>query len=125
MNDTTQTHATEAPAVGAPVEQPVRPRYWMTREAEYRLKNGGNAKGAVPVHARPSVAAKIPLYGQAELDAAVAAERERLRLAFFKRFKGSGEQFFDYLHGDEEAERCVAGYWQEVLDELLPNAKLT
>lgn len=55
--------------------------------------------------------------------ATAAAERERLRAGFFKRFKGAGEHFFDYLHGDEEAERCVAEYWQEVLDELGPNTK--
>ena len=46
-------------ALAAPEPQP---KYWMTKESEYRLKNGGNSKGAVPVHAKRSNTAVIPLY---------------------------------------------------------------
>ena len=38
------------------------PVAWMSRESAYRLKHGGNSKGAVPVHAKQSNASKIPLY---------------------------------------------------------------
>ena len=38
------------------------PTYWMTWESKYRLEQGGNAKGAVPVHAKRSSTAIIPLY---------------------------------------------------------------
>jgi len=38
------------------------PTYWMTWESKYRLDRGGNAKGAVPVHAKRSRTAIIPLY---------------------------------------------------------------
>lgn len=68
----------EPEAVGSPVvERGVRPYAWMTRESANRLKTGGNCKGAVPVHGEPSVSARRPLYDQAALDAAVAAERAR------------------------------------------------
>lgn len=45
-------------------------------------------------------------------------ERERIRLAFWSAFKGSGENFFDYLHGEDAAQASVAQHWQYVLDEL-------
>jgi hypothetical protein len=38
------------------------PVAWMSNESAYRLKHGGNSKGAVPVHAKKSAASKIPLY---------------------------------------------------------------
>lgn len=38
------------------------PVAWMSNESAYRLKHGGNSKGAVPVHAKKSTASKIPLY---------------------------------------------------------------
>ena len=38
------------------------PFAWMSNESAYRLKHGGNSKGAVPVHAKKSTASKIPLY---------------------------------------------------------------
>ena len=53
------------------------PCAWMTEESARRLVDGGNCKGAVPVHSKRSTTAKIPMYDQAEINAAVAAERER------------------------------------------------
>ena len=45
------------------VQQTNRPFCWMTDESKYRLvEQGGNSKGSVPVHKRPSATAKIPLY---------------------------------------------------------------
>ena len=35
---------------------------WMTTESQYRLKAGGNSKGAVPVHGKPSATAILPLF---------------------------------------------------------------
>ena len=55
----------------------IKPAYWMTFESRWRMAQGGNSKGAVPVHGKRSVTADIPLYDQATLDAAIAAERER------------------------------------------------
>lgn len=46
---------------------------WMTRESKWRLSNGGNNKGAVPVHGNPSATAKVPLYTEEQMQ----AERER------------------------------------------------
>ena len=66
-------HAPEADAVGAPVEQPVRP-------AVYRL-NTMEGTNAPPlwhyVNAPWPKFTSTPLYDQAALDAAVAAQRER------------------------------------------------
>jgi len=40
-----------------------KPIAYMTAEAMYRLKTyGGNGRGAVPVHAKPSNVSKIKLY---------------------------------------------------------------
>lgn len=78
MNDHTATEPPmAAPAVGAQVDRRVRPFAWMTGESARRLKRGGNGKGAVPVHGERSGLAKLPVYDQAALDAAVAAERDR------------------------------------------------
>ena len=45
-------------------EQPAEkePVAWMTYESKHRLSNGGNCKGAVPVHKNPSHASCVPLY---------------------------------------------------------------
>jgi len=72
---------TTTPIAAGPNDVTVRARFWMTRESEWRLANGGNSKGAVPVHGKPSSTAVIPLYDQAALDAAVAAEREACKEA--------------------------------------------
>lgn len=44
------------------VAAPVAPYAWMTGESQRRLAAGGNCKGAVPVHGKPSATATIPLY---------------------------------------------------------------
>ena len=67
---------TTTPNAAGPNDVTVRARFWMTRESERRLAKGGNCKGAVPVHGKPSSTAIVPLYDQAAIDAAVAAERE-------------------------------------------------
>ena len=46
----------------APAQQPAEPVAWMTYESKHRLSNGGNCKGAVPVHKNPSHASCVPLY---------------------------------------------------------------
>lgn len=50
------------------------------------------------------------------VEAAAKVTQERLQAAFLSRFQGAGEQFFDYLHGEEAAQECALSYWQEVLD---------
>lgn len=40
----------------------VEPVAWISYESLGRLKNGGNSRGAVPVHTIQSYTAKIPLY---------------------------------------------------------------
>ena len=40
----------------------LEPVAWMTHESSMRLKDGGNCKGAVPVHQQRSHASSIPLY---------------------------------------------------------------
>lgn len=56
---------------------------WMTRESRLRLRDGGNCKGAVPVHGKRSNAACLPLFDRATLNVvvaqAVAKERELWR----------------------------------------------
>lgn len=48
---------------------------WMTHESHYRLKDGGNCKGAVPVHGKPSSTAKLPLYTADQMRAYATAAR--------------------------------------------------
>ena len=46
-------------------EQPAQqqePVAWMSNESKWRLKQGGNSKGAVPVHKNKTTTSKIPLY---------------------------------------------------------------
>lgn len=52
----------------------------MTHESQRRLAAGGNGNGTVPVHQRPSLIAKIPLYGspRPEPDHDVALLRQAL-----------------------------------------------
>ena len=38
------------------------PLAWMSKESKWRLKQGGNSKGAVPVHKNKTTISKIPLY---------------------------------------------------------------
>lgn len=56
------------------------PCAWMSTESACRLINGGNAKGAVPVHQHRSHTSTRPLFTQHQMEAyaaaAVAAERE-------------------------------------------------
>ena len=57
-------------------------RYWITDESICRLVDGGNSKGAVPVHGKPSVTAKTGLFTAAQMytfaGAAVLAEKTRI-----------------------------------------------
>ena len=67
-------HAPEADAVGAPVDQPVRP--WGTRlDLDAQPVGYDRRQGDILRWREPQVG---PLYDQAALDAAVAAERERI-----------------------------------------------
>lgn len=72
-------NAPEANAVGAPVEQPVRPRAWAI------FVDNGNARmwSTLQPHVQKLADAEgltiTPLYDQAALDAAVAAVRDRMR----------------------------------------------
>jgi len=50
-----------------------KPTAWMTEESKYRLMNGGNCRGAVPVHAEKSHISTIPLYSEAQLKNAFSA----------------------------------------------------
>lgn len=56
-------------------------KLWMTHESRFRLANGGNGKGAVPVHGKRSATAVVPLYTADEMReyarAAIAAHLER------------------------------------------------
>ncbi len=61
--------------------------FWMTKESKFRISNGGNSKGAVPVHGKQSATSVIPLYEQAAIDAAVAAEREACAMVCDARSK--------------------------------------
>ena len=38
------------------------PVAWRSKESKWRLKQGGNSKGAVPVHKNKTTISKIPLY---------------------------------------------------------------
>ena len=49
------------------------PSLWMTHESMRNLANGGNSKGAVPVHGKRSATAKIPLYTEEQI------QSERIR----------------------------------------------
>lgn len=60
----------------SPVDITVKARFWLTHESKSRLADGGNSRGAVPVHGKPSATAIIPLYEKWQIDAAILAERE-------------------------------------------------
>ncbi len=49
------------------------PCAWMTHESKWRLIEGGNARGAVPIHGRRSATATIALYTAEQMQ----IERER------------------------------------------------
>jgi hypothetical protein len=57
-------------------EQTFKPFCFMTHESKHSLINGGNCKGAVPVHGGPSKTAKIPLYTGEVLDRIDELERQ-------------------------------------------------
>lgn len=66
-----------------PDPSPSQPVAYMTREAVRRLADGGNCKGAVPVHLKRSKVACIPLYADqpariASLEAELVAARSAL-----------------------------------------------
>lgn len=80
MTEPTLPTATEAPAVAGRIDQPVRPVSWR------REWNGDVSDLGAYVHADSEDELDHdgpwePLYDQATLDAAVAAERERWRTA--------------------------------------------
>lgn len=68
MNEQTLTTATEAPAVAGRLGQPIKPRAWCVGASYWPSRD------SVPYMLRDEAE---PLYDQAALDAAVAAERER------------------------------------------------
>lgn len=90
-------HAPEADAVGAPVEQPVRPRAWIG--PVWQLMNDSIYEAwakKYPDDARHYA----PLYDQATLDAAVAAERERWTLLLAEKWHaghGMGQTLAQYM----------------------------
>jgi hypothetical protein len=58
------------------------PVAWMTRESARRLADGGNdSRGSVPVHAKRSNVACIPLYTEEALRAAVLKAPMRVSCA--------------------------------------------
>ena len=60
--DTYKTHNAASAlrkALAQPEQEPVA---WITRESKWRLTGGGNSIGTVPVHAKQSNIASIPLY---------------------------------------------------------------
>jgi len=57
-------------------EQTFKPFCFMTQESKSRLLDGGNCKGAVPVHGGISKTAKIPLYTSEVLDRIDQLERQ-------------------------------------------------
>jgi hypothetical protein len=65
------------PVEAESIEFRFTPSVWMTYESALRLAvDGGNCKGAVPVHSKRSATSTIPLYDQATLDAAFSAGRD-------------------------------------------------
>jgi hypothetical protein len=44
-----------------------KPIAYVTRESLWRLQRGGNCKGAVPMHLKPSVVANIGLYHEGDV----------------------------------------------------------
>jgi hypothetical protein len=61
----------------------MKPFAWMTHESKARLSDGGNCKGAVPVHGKSSATSVLPLFTASQLRQAVqeAVEAERRRCA--------------------------------------------
>lgn len=43
---------------------------------------------------------------------------EEVRAAFWKTFHKQGEIFFDYLGGEEAADRCTDEFWREFVENL-------
>ena len=86
------------------------PVAWISKESEYKLKQGGNIRGSVPVHAIKSSVSKIPLYTHPpkreplthDLNAAKAeiiqAERERLAMLCERLpFGDTGQSFAAWI----------------------------
>lgn len=55
------------------------PVAWMSNESKRRLADGGNRKGAVPVHQRKSSISKIPLFTEDQLREALARQEAVMR----------------------------------------------
>lgn len=69
-----------------------KPFAWMTNESAHRLAQGGNCKGAVPVHGRQSTTAKNALF----LGAQMHAMYEAGYCAALSQPAASGEPADDY-----------------------------
>lgn len=75
-------------AAGAPVERPVRPCAWIAPTPLESLRSGSPRVRVTTELRRAPDDDDVPLYDQAALDAAVAAERERWRALLEARAAG-------------------------------------
>ncbi|NHZ94600.1 DUF551 domain-containing protein [Massilia sp. CCM 8734] len=81
---------TAAPAQPAGRVELPEAKLWMTHESRYRLQDGGNCKGAVPVHGKKSSTAKLPLFTEDQMRAALAqsADQDKLDAARYRALRG-------------------------------------
>ena len=74
-------------------------QYWITNESICRMAEGGNSKGAVPVHGKPSVTAKNELFTAAQMHAYAAAfvlaEKKRI-YSYLSDMHESSKQHHNY-----------------------------
>ncbi len=84
-----------------------KPVAWMSNESAYRLINGGNAKGAVPVHQNRSHTSTRPLFTQHQLEAYAAAALLAEREACAKLCSDDPRQYAGYVAAAIRARSAV------------------
>ena len=78
------------------------PFAWMSNESAYRLKHGGNSKGAVPVHAKKSTASKIPLYTHPQQKQEPLTDEQRRAIILTADTVGQAIAMVEAAHGIKE-----------------------
>ena len=94
-----------------------KPIGWISRESQWRLEDGGNANGTVPIHAKPSNTSKYPVYTAPQLQnkwvGLTDEEMRELEKEFHaERVRTSDEEYLIIYPGDYWA-------WQRAIEAKL------
>ena len=90
------------------------PVAWISHESMRRLREGGNCKGTVPVHLKPSHTSTIPLYlAPPKREPLTEAELEPIRRRMMMEAYNAADD------GDSERYNALKVMANDVLDMLL------